>query len=149
VYSSKLGRRDFKALYIDYLGTGRVDDVVAHKIKSAFSPGRCRFSFTTCTCKRQEELECGPRTILAIWTIQKKLHEGIPLEECIQSATLMREPAHLVFTPTKIREKIANFVNTFTSTMVTPPIRFRQRTSFYRAPVNNEASRNPIILEWP
>jgi len=142
----KLGRRDYKAWCVDSLGTGRVDNAIAHRIENAFSPGRGRFTWISCTCKRQEELECGPRTIMAMWTIQSKLHEGASLEEGIQSATLMQETVHLSTAP-KIREKIANFVNTFRSTMITAPIRLRQRTPLYRAPVTNEASKNPIILE--
>ena len=142
----KLGRRDYKGWCIDSLGTGRVEDNIAHKIQHAFKPGRGRFVWIPCTCKRQEELECGPRTILAMWRIQKKLHDRKPLDEGIQSATLIQEPDHL-FTATKIRERIANFINTFRSNMITAPIRFRQRTSLYRAPTNNAASKNPIWLE--
>jgi len=142
----KLGSRDYKAWCLDSLGTGKVDEVIAQKIKNGFKPGRGRFTWISCTCKRQEELECGPRTILAMWTIQKKLLEGSSLEESIQSATLMGEPAHL-FTPTKIREKIAIFVNNFKSGMITAPIRLRQRSPIHRAPLDNEASRNPINID--
>jgi len=142
----KLGRRDYKAWCIDSLGTGRIDNIIAQKIKNAFSPGRGRFTWISCTCRRQEELECGPRTILAMWIIQEKLQEGLTLENAIQSATLMREPSQ-AFIATKIREKIANFVNKFSGDMVTAPIRFRQRTSSYRAPITNEASKNPIVLD--
>jgi len=124
---------------------GQTEDALAHKIKNAFAPDRGRFMWIPCPCKLKEELECGPRTILAMWKIQQGIYDNLSIVDCIRRATLIGEPPNL-YISTKIREKIAQFVNRLTSSMVTPPIRFRQRTSLYRAPLNNEASRNPIVL---
>jgi len=142
----KISQRNTKAWCIDSLGTGRVESHIARKIENAFVPGRGQFRWIPCTCKRQEELECGPRTILAMWMIQQRISNNVPVDDCIQDSTLTREPSS-TFTPTIIREKIARLLNTFDSSMATAPIRLRHRTPRYRAPTNNEASRNPIQLE--
>ena len=74
-----------------------------------------------------------------MWVIQQGMDCNSTLDECIYRASLIQEPAHL-YTSTNIREKIARFVNTVTTSMITAPVRFRHRTSTYRQPTNNEAA---------
>ena len=142
----KLRQRDMKAWCLDSLGTGKLDQVLAQKIENAFSPGRGRFQWNQCTCKRQEELECGPRTILAMWKIQQGIQENSPIHECIRRATLVNEPPNL-FTPAKVREMIAHFVNRFTPSMITPIIQLRQRNSTNQIGRNNKTNITPIVLD--
>jgi len=142
----KMRQRDMKAWCLDSLGTGRLDQVLAQKIENAFSPGRGRFQWILCTCKRQEELECGPRTILAMWKIQQGIQENLPIHDCIRKATLLDEPSNL-FTPDKVREKIAHFVNRFTPSMITPIIRLRQRNSAHQTGRNSKKNITPIVLD--
>jgi len=142
----KLRQRDMKAWCLDSLGTGKVEQMLARKIENAFSPGRGRFQWIPCTCKRQEELECGPRTILAMWKVQQGIQENLPIDDCIRKATLLDEPSNL-FTPDKVREKIAHFVNRFTPSMITPIIRLRQRNSINQTRRNSKTNINPIVLD--
>jgi len=122
----KLGRRNMKAWCVDSLGRGSINENVILKIETAFAPGRAKLTWQTCQCRCQEELECGPRTVLAMRIIQQNLVNNAPIEECIRKATLQHAPFH-GYTPAMIREKVAYLVNRFMPSMISPPIRIRNR----------------------
>jgi len=144
----KLSRRNLQAWCMDSLGTGNTKGQIHSKITAAFAPGRARMVWKSCTCRTQEEVECGPRTILAMKLIMEGLRENRQLEECIRKATLTQYP-HRNHTSAMIREEIAYFVNLFNPDMITPPIRMRIRNGG-RAP--NPAVRatntrdNPCVI---
>ena len=84
------------------LGSANLEDhSIAKKIECAFMPGRDRFIWVPCERRRQEELECSPRT----YSIQLNLSQDIPIEDCISAATLTSVFRHVLTTPEKIRRK--------------------------------------------
>jgi len=137
----KLGQRNMKAWCVDSLGRGNINANIASKIENAFAPGRAKLTWQECSCRCQEELECGPRTVLAMWIIQQNLTNEVSIEESINKATLQHAPYHS-YTPTIIREKIAYFVNKFVPSMATPPIRLRKRIVRRR---NRRASEAEVV----
>jgi len=132
----KLRQRSMQAWCVDSLGKGNVNPTVRTKIETAFAPGRAKLTWQHCHCRCQEELECGPRTVLAMWIIQQNLANEVTIEESIQKATLQHAPYHS-YSPAMIREKVAFLVNNFTPSMITPPIRLRNRT------INNRNRTSP------
>ena len=120
----KFRSRLVKGWCLDSLGSTNLDNYIARKIECAFMPGRGKFTWESCNCRRQEELECGPRTIFAMHSIQQSLSQNLPIDDCISIATLMDESRH-VLTPERIREKVAHLINKFNPDMVTPLIRIR------------------------
>ena len=146
----KLGHRDIKGRHMDSLGSSALDENISRKIECAFAPaGRGRFIWIPCTSRRQEELECGPRTILAMEKIHEGINGNINIDDCIQSASLINTSRHTM-TPAKIREKIAYLVNEFQPHMITPIIRFRSRNSNLRIrnhnQQNKEGNKKPKIV---
>jgi len=131
----KIRRRFVRAWCIDSMGVGNVEQSIKKKIEEAFAPGRTTLRWETCTTRSQEELECGPRTVLAMKIIKEGIETSLPIEDSIQIAALWRFPYNH-HTPSEIREEIAYFINQFTPEMITPPVRFRQRRS------NSRPSRN-------
>jgi len=137
----KIGQRKMRAWCVDSLGRGNIRADIKLKIETAFAPGRAKLSWEHCHCRCQEELECGPRTVLAMSIIQQNLANGVPTEECIQIATLNHAPYHS-FSPSRIREKIAFLVNTFVPSMITPPIRLKRRHARKRNSNTTKKSRS-------
>ena len=135
----KLGRRNMRAWCMDSLGKGSINANIKLKIETAFAPGRATLTWQNCRCRCQEEVECGPRTVLAMWLIQQNLAENVLVEECVQIATLNNAPYHN-HTSGMIREKIAYLVNRFTPPMITPPIRLRNRLALRR-------NRRPVVSD--
>jgi len=133
----KIRRRYMRAWCINSLGRGNVNNAVNRKIEKAFAPGRATLKWEPCECRSQEELECGPRTILAMKIIKEGMEKNLPIEDSVKLATLWHHPFHQ-HTPAMVRENIAHFINNFTPSMITPPLRFRRRNS-----TNNRSDRSP------
>jgi len=148
----KLGLRNMKAWCVDSLGTrGSINVNVALKIETAFAPGRAKLARQACQCRCQEELECDPRTVLAMRIIQQNLANAVPIEECIQIATMQHAPYH-GYTPATIREKVAYLVNRFMPSMIMPPIRLRNRNVMHRSRssaevISLDSDHSCIIIE--
>jgi len=122
----KISQRNIEAWCVDSMGTGNTTGPIHTKITTAFAPGRARLTWKTCRCRCQEEVECGPRTILAMKLILEGISSNMQMETCIEKATMTQLP-HANYTPSKIREETAHLINLFTSDMITPPIRLRER----------------------
>jgi len=122
----KISQRNIEAWCVDSLGTGNTTGPIHTKITTAFAPGRARLTWKSCRCRCQEEVECGPRTILAMKLILEGISSNMQMETCIEKATMTQYP-HVNYTPSKIREETAHLINLFTSDMITPPIRLRER----------------------
>ena len=122
----KLRRRFSKAWCIDSMGKGNVERSLKQKIEQAFAPGRSTMKWEICESRSQEELECGPRTILAMRIIKEGMEKDLPMEDSIRLASMWQHPYNL-HTPTMIREEAAYLINRFTPAMITAPIRIRVR----------------------
>jgi len=122
----KIRRRFMKAWCLDSMGKGNIRNNMTQKISQAFAPGRATLQWETCECRHQEELECGPRTVLAMKIIKEGIERNIPVEDCVKKATLWQHP-YQAHSPAMVREDIAYFINEFNPSMITPPLRFRRR----------------------
>ena len=123
----KLGQRWMKGWCMDSLGQGSTSGNLFQKIEMAFAPGRAKLTWNTCQCRRQEELECGPRTIFAMKLVMEGMIRNMNFDDCVKQATLQHSPYNL-HTPIMIREKIAYLVNKYEPSMITPIIRRRRRS---------------------
>jgi len=135
-----------KAWVIDSLGTGSNTSPICSKIEAAFAPGRARFSWESCSCRCQEEAECGPRTILAMRIILEGLVDNLPIEVCVQKATLTQYPYN-THSPNMIRERIAHFVNEYSPEMATPPIRIRRQSGRITTPATSASNTRESACE--
>jgi len=146
----KFRSRMVKGWCLDSLGSTSLEDCITKKIEYAFMPGRGSFTWVSCRCRRQEELECGPRTILAMQSIQQNLSQNIQIKECITRASLMGVSRH-VLTPEKIREKVAQLLNRFHPDMITPLIRFslgrRSGTVISSQNPANSTKRQKVVID--
>jgi len=133
----KIRRRYMRAWCINSLGRGNLNSEINRKIEKAFAPGRATLKWEPCVCRSQEELECGPRTILAMKIIKEGMEKNLPIEDSVKLATLWHHPFHQ-HTPAMVRENIAYFINNFSPSMITPPLRFRRRNV-----TNNNSDRSP------
>ena len=109
------------------MGKGTVNRNFAQKVEKAFAPCRATLRWEPYECRSQEELECGPRTVLAMKIIKEGLEKNIPVEESIRKTTLWHHP-YQTHTPAMVREDAAHFINEYTSSMITPPLRYRRRS---------------------
>ena len=122
----KISQRNIEAWCVDSLGKGNTNGPTHSKITTAFAPGRAKMIWKPCRCRCQEEVECGPRTILAMKIILDGISNNTSMETNIEKATMTQFP-HVNYTSSMIREKNAHLVNLFTPDMITPPIRLRER----------------------
>jgi len=122
----KLRRRFSRAWCIDSMGKGNIGRNLKQKIEEAFAPGRSTLKWEICESRSQEELECGPRTILAMKIIKEGMEKNQPVEDSVRLAALWQHPYSL-HTPVMIREEAAYLINQFTPAMITAPIRIRTR----------------------
>ena len=123
----KIRQRFIKAWCIDSMGKGTVNRNFAQKVEKAFAPGRATLRWEPYECRSQEELECGPRTVLAMKIIKEGLEKNIPVEESIMKTTLWHHP-YQTHTPAMVREDAAHFINEYSPSMITPPLRYRRRS---------------------
>jgi len=74
---------------LDSLGNANMMEKEVIAIKSIFSKARRKCKWMPTTCRRQSEVECGPRSIKAMVSIVQELTAGSSIEEAIEKATLM------------------------------------------------------------
>jgi len=125
------------------MGKGHVNQNIRQKIEGAFAPGRTTIIWEKCETRSQEELECGPRTILAMRIIKEGIERNLTVEDIIQRAALWQHPYNH-HTPIMVREEIAHFINQYTPAMITQPIYPRRRRIERRPPV--QIPRNSKIV---
>ena len=142
----KIGRRFMKGWCMDSLGKGSIGRNIIHKIEMAFAPGRAKLKWQACQCRRQEELECGPRTIFAMKLLMEGITRNLELDECVKRATLQHSPYNL-HTPAMIRESIAYFVNKYEPMMITPIIRIRQRSASRHNSRNSNRNAPNVVID--
>jgi len=146
----KFRSRLVKGWCLDFLGSTHLENYIARKIECEFMPGRGTFTWKPCSCRLQEELECGPRTIFAMHSIQQSLSQNLPIDDCISIATLMDESRHIL-TPERIREKVAHLINKFHPDMVTPLIRIRsgrrQGNEIRRQDRNSNTKKQKVVID--
>ena len=140
----KIRQRFIKAWCIDSMGKGNIEQSIKQKIEGAFAPGRTTLQWEVCESRSQEELECGPRTVLAMKIIKEGMEKNIPVEVSIQLAALWQHPYNF-HTPAMIREDAAHFINQFTPAMITTPIQLRRRRNNTMQPARISNSKITCI----
>jgi len=87
-----------------------------------FGGRNTHYSWETITTRLQTEFECGPRTALAIYTAVMSLTAGKSINESIASSSMLstREED---YDSNTVREKIAELVGQYESTMWAQPVR--------------------------
>ena len=132
----KLGRHKW-GYVCDSLGMSSCSGIIHTKIKELFQGPRDRFDWNECTSRQQSEVECGPRTIIAIHNAIESIGRNDPVETIILKATLMRGLEE-EYDAKKIREKAANIISRFLPSMWTGPIRVNRNRTTGRE-INNTA----------
>jgi len=75
---------------LDSLGKGTNDSTEAKAIKKLFSRARLQCCWQNVECRKQDEVECGPRSIVGmVSTICNNIKNGESVETAIKKATLM------------------------------------------------------------
>jgi len=67
-------------------------------------------------CRKQNEVECGPRTIAVMVSICKNLRNGISIENAITKASLMHI-SDSSYAPEKIRHTAASWMRMLETTL--------------------------------
>jgi len=78
-----------KGWMLDSLGQGNTNSIEAKAIKKIFSRARLRCCWQETKCRKQNEVECGPRSIVSMVSICDDIKNGDQVETAIQKATLM------------------------------------------------------------
>jgi len=142
----KLRRRFVRAWCMDSMGKGHVNRSIRQKIEGAFAPGRTTLIWEECETRSQEELECGPRTILAMKIIKEGIEKSLPFETSIQKAALWQHPYNQ-HTPIMVREEIAHFINQYTPAMITQSIHPRRRRIDRRPPTQLQGNSEIVCID--
>jgi len=112
-----------RAVLIDSLGTGQLEDPVIRLITQAFSPNRGSISWIAPCSRQQTGVECGARTICALSVLAQAFCEGKTLQEGTQRATLMDATG---YDQMEIRRTAARLVGEYRSNMISRAIRLRR-----------------------
>jgi len=115
--------RTKKGFAIDSLGTGSVNNSVIRKITDAFNPGRGSCEWTVSQSIRQQEVECGPRTVCTLEAICKGRRDGNTIEESVRNATLLEIETDSSYNQMKYRRRAAHLIGRYRKQMMTPPLR--------------------------
>ena len=81
-------RNVYTGWHLDSLGTTLEDRHLNNQLEKAFLPGRGRFIWKLQAAREQSECECGPRTIVAMASIDSSIAAGIGTEDAIRKASL-------------------------------------------------------------
>ena len=82
-------RYNCEAWIIDSLGSSTGDRGIKTKIQQAFLPGRGQFTWKDHMSRPQSECECGPRTIVAMHTVERCIAQGWTTEAAVQEASFL------------------------------------------------------------
>ena len=111
-----------KGHILDSLGTTTADNQIIQKIAILFGGQNTYFSWNIIPTRLQSELECGPRTALAIFTVATSIATGISVEDSIASASLVSIRQE-DYDSNIVRDTIANLAGQYESRMWTHPVR--------------------------
>lgn len=78
-----------KGWMLDSLGVENISSEIAKTIKKIFSRARLRCRWQHVECRKQTEVECGPRSIVNMVSICDNIKKGDTVETAIEKATLM------------------------------------------------------------
>ena len=111
-----------KGYILDTLGATTTTDQIATKIEMLFGRRNTRFSWEIVVTWPQTELECGPRTLLGIYTAATSLAAGNSIDESIASASMISTRQE-DYDSNLVRVKIAELMGQYENSMWTQPIR--------------------------
>jgi len=94
---------------LDSLGLGNTNSIEAKAIKKIFSRARLRCCWQETECRKQNEVECGPRSIVSMVSICDNIKNGDQVETAIEKATLMHV-SESNYTSDIIRRKAASWM---------------------------------------
>jgi len=91
---------------LDSLGTGATSGDSAKTIKRLFSRARMACTWTAVQSVRQQENECGARTLFGMVSICDELKEGRTMDQAIKKAT-MKDIEFGTYDPRQLRRQVA------------------------------------------
>ena len=121
-------RYSCEAWIIDSLGTSTGDKGNNTKIQQAFLPGRGQFTWKHLPSRPQTECECGPRTIVAMHTVERCVAEGWTTEAAVKEASFLHVTER-EYSAQAVRLEAALLVDEYTPNMTSRQRRTRQRST--------------------
>ena len=129
-----------KGWMLDSLGQGNTNSIEAKNIKNIFSRARLRCCWQEIECRKQIEVECGPRSIVSMVSICDNIKNGDEVEIAIQKATLMHV-SESNYTSSIIRRKAASLMRMTEQLKARWEENERQLRQYFR---RNRDTRNTI-----
>lgn len=94
---------------LDSMGEGNTNTSVPRKIRQAFGRARSKCRWQRLCCRKQKEVECGPRSIVGMINTCYHLGNGETIETAVEKASLIHI-SDVDYDPTKIRRKAASWM---------------------------------------
>lgn len=102
-------RRSCRSWILDSMGSADWKEKEIQAIKIIFSNAKMKCRWIDISCRRQTEVECGSRSIVAMVSIVENLAEGLSVEDAVEKATLMHV-TETNYDSKRIRQKAAKYL---------------------------------------
>jgi len=102
-------RKSCKAWILDSMGSADRKEKEIQAVKTIFSNSKRKCRWIDSSCRKQTEVECGSRSIVAMVSIVNNLAEGLSVEDAVKKATLMHV-TEMDYDSKRIRQSAAKYL---------------------------------------